>query len=174
MLHGCVGAPRRGIARGHLGDGGHDADAPDLPAQRRQLPAALPESGVQGQGDEAHLPGGGGQQPGDHYPYGGERVVSAEQTPRKGMIWSRMTASAVAIGARLKGCDLTEPRGAGLRVQGSAAVICPLLLGDTVPKLAVTSVRSRALRTCEKWRNGTAASTTASPEAGAWSSRHFS
>ena len=87
--------------------------APDLPAQRRQLPAALPESGVQGQGDEAHLPGGGGEQPGDHYPYGGERVVSAEQTPRKGMIWSRMTASAVAIGARLKGCAPTsrgEPR----------------------------------------------------------------
>jgi len=41
VLHGCAGAPRRGIARGHLGDGGHDADAPDLPAQRRQLPAAL-------------------------------------------------------------------------------------------------------------------------------------
>ena len=133
VLHGCAGAPRRGIARGHLGDGGHDADAPDLPAQRRQLPAALPESGVRGQGDEAHLPGGGGEQPGDHYPYGGERVVSAEQTPRKGMIWSRMTASAVAIGARLKGCDLTEPRGAGLRVQGSAAVICPFCLGTRCP-----------------------------------------
>ena len=113
VLHGCAGAPRRGIARGHLGDGGHDADAPDLPAQRRQLPAALPESGVRGQGDEAHLPGGGGEQPLDHYPYGGERVVSAEQTPRKGIIWSRMTASAVAIGARLKGCAPTsrgEPR----------------------------------------------------------------
>ena len=101
-------------------------------------------------------------------------MVSAEQTPRKGVIWSRMTASAVAIGARLKGCDLTEPRGDALRVRGSTVVICRLLLSDTVPALAVTSVRSRALSTCEKWRNGTAVSTTASPEAGAWSSRHFS
>ena len=49
-----------------------------------------------------YLAGGGGQQL-NHYPYGGERMVSPEQTPRKGVIWSRMTASAVAIGARLKG-----------------------------------------------------------------------
>ena len=32
-------------------------------------------------------------------------MISPEQTPRKGVIWSRMTASAVAIGARLKGCS---------------------------------------------------------------------
>ena len=31
----CTGAPRRGIARGHLGDGGHDADADTMP-----MPAA--------------------------------------------------------------------------------------------------------------------------------------
>ena len=49
-----------------------------------------------------------------------------------------MTASAVAIGARLKGCARTEPRGAGLRAQGSTAVVWPLLLSDTAAELAVT------------------------------------
>ena len=100
---------------------------------------------------EEPVPGGGGGQPLDHYPYGGERMVSAEQTPRKGVIWSRMTASAVAIGARLKGCARTEPTGAGLRVQGSSVLIWPLLLSDTAAELAVTWCAAGLLMANTKW-----------------------
>ena len=78
-------------------------------------------------------------------------MVSAEQTPRKGVIWSRMTASAVAIGARLKGCARTEPRGAGLRVQGSTAVVWPLLLSDTAAELAVAWCAAGLLMANTKW-----------------------
>ena len=127
----CTGAPRRGIARGHHDDGGYDDDARGghARADRGLLSGSTllcsARSGVRRQGDEAHLPGGGGEQPLDHYPYGGERVVSAEQTPRKGIIWSRMTASAVAIGARLKGCvdgaERSRAPCAGLHCCGLAA-----------------------------------------------------
>jgi len=110
-----VGSAAR-VRRGGASPGGimMTADTMTMPAEATRAPiadcspaprsCAAPRSGVRGQGDEAHLPGGGGGQPLDHYPYGGERMVSAEQTPRKGVIWSRMTASAAAIGARLKGC----------------------------------------------------------------------
>ena len=126
------------VRRGGASPGGimMTADTMTMPAEATRAPiadcspaprsCAAPRSGVRGQGDEAHLPGGGGGQPLDHYPYGGERMVSAEQTPRKGVIWSRMTASAVAIGARLKGCAPNGAEGswapcAGLHCCGLAA-----------------------------------------------------
>ena len=133
-----------------------------------------PESGAGGQGDAAHLPGGGGGHPLDHYPYGGERVVSAEQTPRKGIIWSRMTTSAAAFSARLKGCALTELGAAALRARGSTVLICSLLLSVTEAELAATSVLSRTSSLNQKCRNGPAQSTTASLAGSARQRRHFS